>query len=108
MGGFLTDDIERLRPASGAMFPSPIPTQVIAGHEFWPIPKTERQKRVEARITDFAGELAARQSVPRRRFLQTAAGMAAAFVAMNDVHRPIFGVSSAEANEPERAEARAA
>ena len=29
----------------------------------------------------------------RRRFFQTAAGMAAAFVAMNDVYGPIFGVS---------------
>jgi len=109
MGGFLTDDdIERLRPASEAMFPSPIPTQVVASDEFWPIPQTERQKRVEARIKDLAGDLAARQGVPRRRFLQTAAGMAAAFVAMNDVYGPVFGVSPAEAAEPERAEARAA
>ena len=29
----------------------------------------------------------------RRRFFQTAAGMAAAFVAMNDVYGPLFGVS---------------
>jgi uncharacterized protein len=43
----------------------------------------------------------------RRRFFQTAAGMAAAFLAMNDTYGPIFGVSAAEAAEPERADDRA-
>jgi len=43
----------------------------------------------------------------RRRFFQTAAGMAAAFVAMNEVYGPVFGVSSAEAATPEMANERA-
>jgi hypothetical protein len=43
----------------------------------------------------------------RRRFFQTAAGMAAAFVAMNDVYGPIFGASRAEAATPELANERA-
>jgi hypothetical protein len=34
--------------------------------------------------------------------------MAAAFLAMNDVYGPVFGVSRAEAQERDRAEARAA
>ena len=43
----------------------------------------------------------------RRRFFQSAAGMAAAFLAMNDIYGPMFGVSEAEAAEPERADDRA-
>ena len=43
----------------------------------------------------------------RRKFFQTAAGMAAAFVAMNDVYGPIFGVSPAEAQSPDMANERA-
>src|SRR5262249_55874389 len=43
----------------------------------------------------------------RRAFFKTAAGMAAAFVAMNDTYGPIFGVSRAEAAIPEKASERA-
>ena len=43
----------------------------------------------------------------RRQFFRTAAGMAAAFVAMNEVYGPLFGVSRAEAATPELADERA-
>src|SRR5690606_21351640 len=43
----------------------------------------------------------------RRAFLRTAAGMSAAFVAMNEVFGPNFLVSSAEAADPDRAAERA-
>ena len=55
-----------------------------------------------------ADEIGAKQNRSRRRFLETASGMAAAFLAMNEVYGPLFGVSRAEAQEPERADARAA
>jgi len=42
----------------------------------------------------------------RRQFLKTSCGMAAAFLAMNQVFGPIFDVTEAEAAEPERAHAR--
>eukprot|EP01031_Cornospumella_fuschlensis_P046598 gene46598-57061_t len=85
MGGFLTDDdIAALRPAEEAMFASPIPTQVVSSDEFWPIPQTDRQKQVEARIKDMADTIGPKQGMDRRRFLQTSAGMAAAFLAMNE------------------------
>src|ERR1700750_1930293 len=45
--------------------------------------------------------------VSRRRFFQTAAGMATAFLAMNDTYGPLFGVSKAEAADPARADERA-
>ena len=43
----------------------------------------------------------------RRQFLRSACGMAAAFVAMNEVFGPVYQVSRAEAAEPETAAARA-
>jgi len=107
--GFLTEDeIAALRPASGTMFPSPVPTRVVASDEFAPIPQTPGQKQVEARIRDLADEIGGRQGLDRRRFLASACGMAAAFLAMNEVYGPLFGVSPAEAQQPDRAEARAA
>jgi predicted TIM-barrel fold metal-dependent hydrolase len=109
MTGFLTeDDLEKLQPANEVMFPSPIPTQVVASDEFWPSPQTERQKRVEARIKAMADEYGPKQGMSRRRFLQTAAGMAAAFLAMNEEYGPLYGVSKAEAQTPGAADARAA
>lgn len=107
MGGFLTDDdLNDLQPADEVMFPSPIPTQVISSDEFWPSPQTERQKQVEARIKAMADDYGARQGLNRRRFLQTASGMAAAFLAMNEVYGPLYTVSRAEAQTPEAAAAR--
>jgi predicted TIM-barrel fold metal-dependent hydrolase len=109
MTGFLAeDDLEQLRRAEEAMFPSPIPTQVVSSDEFHPIPQNERQKRVEARIKDLADTIGARQGMNRRRFLQTTAGMAAAFLAMNEEYGPLYGVSRAEAQTPGAADARAA
>lgn len=107
--GFLTDDdIAALRPAPEAMFPSPIPTQVVASDEFSPMPQNAAQKRVEARIKAMADEIGPRQGMDRRRFLATASGMAAAFLAMNEEYGPLFGVSRAEAQQPDAAAARAA
>jgi uncharacterized protein len=107
--GFLTDDdIAALRPAQEAMFPSPIPTQVVSSDEFAPVPQTQAQKRVEARIKAMADEIGPRQGLDRRRFLATASGMAAAFLAMNEEYGPLFGVSRAEAQQPDAAAARAA
>ncbi|WPB86855.1 amidohydrolase family protein [Sediminicoccus rosea] len=109
MGGFLTDDdIAALRPAEEAMFASPIPTQVVSSDEFWPIPQTERQKQVEARIKDMADTIGPRQGMDRRRFLQTNAGMAAAFLAMNEVYGPLYAVSRAEAQTAGAADMRTA
>src|SRR4029077_7141845 len=54
-----------------------------------------------------ADALAAKQGLSRRRFFQTAAGMAASFVAMNEVYGPLFEASPAEAATPELANLRA-
>ncbi len=99
--------LEQLLPAETNAFPSPIPTQFVSSDEFEPTPQTERQKQVEARIKEMGTRLAKRQGVSRRKFFQTASGMAAAFVAMNDVYGPIFGVSNAEAASADLANERA-
>ena len=54
-----------------------------------------------------ADELGGKQGLNRRRFFQTAAGMAASFVAMNEVYGPLFDVTKAEAATPAMAQERA-
>src|SRR5918992_2331118 len=111
-GGFMSllpdpRQLEELLPAETSSFPAPIPTQFVSSDEFLPGPQTENQKRVEARIKALGAELAKHQGMTRRRFFKTAAGMAAAFVAMNDVYGPLFSASRAEAATPEMANHRA-
>lgn len=102
------EDIEALMPAERTRFRSPIPTCSVSSDEFTPAPQTPRQREFEARLKQLGTELARNQGVSRRRFFQGAAGMAAAFVAMNDTYGPLFGVSLAEAATPEMANERAA
>jgi len=105
---FLTDEmISGLLPAETASFPSPVPTQIVSSDEYLPVPQTARQREVEARLIDLSDRLARRQGQSRRRFFQTAAGMAASFVALNQVFGPLFDASEAEAATPELAQARA-
>ena len=83
---FLTDeDLGRLLPDEEAAFRSPVPTQIVSSDEYFPEPQTREQKLVEARLVGMADAIARKQGVSRRRFFQTASGMAASFVAMNAV-----------------------
>src|SRR6266850_463321 len=75
---------------------SPIPTQVVSNGEYFPFPQTLQQKQVEARIGELAGETAKRLGMSRRRFLASSAGMATAFVAMNEVYGRFFDVNPLE------------
>ena len=102
------EELSQLLPAEIHSYPSPIPTQSVSSDEFMPRPQTPAQRRVEARIKELGGELGRQHGMSRRRFLQTAAGMAAAFVAMNEVYGSVFEVSRAEAQTPEMAKERAA
>jgi uncharacterized protein len=106
---FLDDGlISGLLPAETAAFPSPVPTQIVSSDEYLPVPQTAQQKQVEARLIALSDRLAKRQGLSRRRFFQTAAGMAASFVAMNEVFGRYFDAGEAEAATPELAEQRAA
>jgi uncharacterized protein len=95
-----------LQPLSAA-FRSPILTQVVSNGEFIPWEQGAKQREVEARISALGDELTTRQGLSRRRFLATPAGMAAAFLAMNQTYGWLFETSAAEAATPEMAGERA-
>jgi hypothetical protein len=106
MTGFLTDEeLSQLTPSELAPHRTPMPTQVVSSDEYYPAPQNAKQKEVEARLLAMADER--KQSIDRRRFFQTAAGMAAAFLAMNEVYGPLFAVTAAEAATPAMAQERA-
>ena len=97
------EDLARLSSAE-SLFPSPIPVQSISSDEFMPGPQTEKQREFEVRVKEMGTQMAKRLGMSRRRFFQSAAGMATAFLALNDTYGPLYGVSRAEAAEPERAD----
>jgi predicted TIM-barrel fold metal-dependent hydrolase len=108
MSGLLSDqEIAELVPSEFVQHHTPIPTQIVASDEYYPDPQNERQREVEARLLAMADDLGGRQGLDRRRFFQSAAGMAASFVAMNEVYGPLFEVSKAEAATPAMAQERA-
>lgn len=108
MGILLSDaELSRTEPAERAAFHSPVPTQIVSNGEFTPLPQTGKQREVEERIKHFADTISPRLGLSRRQFLRTSSGMAAAFLAMNQVFGPLFKVDAAEAAEPDAAAARA-
>jgi predicted TIM-barrel fold metal-dependent hydrolase len=108
MAHYLSDEeLSRTAPAEVASFASPVPTQIVSNGEFNPLPQSREQQRVEARIKELADGLGSRHGMNRRQFLASSAGMAAAFLAMNEVFGPLFDVSPAEAQTPGVANQRA-
>src|SRR5438552_6248403 len=100
-------ELDRTAPAETAAFRSPVPTQIVSNGEYNPLPQTREQQRVEARIKEMADQLGRRHGMSRRSFLASSAGMAAAFLAMNEVFGPVSEVSRAEAQQPGVASQRA-
>jgi len=108
MSSNLTDEeLAALMPSELCQYQTPIPTQIVSSDEFYPDPQNERQREVEARLLAMADDLGGKQGLDRRRFFQTAAGMAASFVAMNQVYGELFDVTAAEAATPAMAQDRA-
>jgi predicted TIM-barrel fold metal-dependent hydrolase len=81
-------------------FQSPVPTKMISNGEYMPAPQTDKQKQVEARIHELAEAASRKLGMDRRRFLAGTGGMAAAFLAMNEVFGHFFNVSPLELLEP--------
>src|SRR3989454_5124825 len=79
---------------------APIPTRMISNGEYRPVPQTEPQKRVEARVQELADDASRRLGISRRKFLHSSGGMAATLLAMNEVFGRIFNVSLIEMFEP--------
>ena len=109
MGTWLSEREQRLVVgAETASAETPIPTQIVSNGEYLPPPQSEIQQRVERRIFELADDNGKRLGLSRRQFLQTGCGMAAAFLAMNEVYgSAVFQVAAAEAREPELMQARA-
>src|SRR5438045_7658078 len=108
MGIFLSKrELAQTEPAERLDFKSPVPTRMVSNGEFNPLPQTQRQRQFEERLKDLSDASARKLGIDRRQFLRTSCGMAAAFVALNDVFGPIFDVSPAEAAQPEAAAERA-
>src|SRR5262244_994596 len=107
MGLLSSEELKQSLPAEISAFPAPLPTQSVSSDEFMPAPQTAKQREFEARVKQYGAALARKQGLSRRAFFRTAAGMAAAFVAMNDTYGRLYAVSRAEAATPEMANERA-
>src|SRR5262245_29823301 len=79
----------------------PIPTKMISNGEYMPVPQTNKQKQVEERLTELSSTVSKKLGMDRRRFLGSTGGMAAAFLAMNEVFGRFFNVEPIEMFEPE-------
>jgi uncharacterized protein len=77
-----------------------VPTRNVSNGEYVPIAQTRTQREVEARVAALADEAAGRLGLSRRGFLYGAGGMAASFIAMNEVFGPFFDASPFELFEP--------
>src|SRR5437763_14011036 len=86
-------------------FPSPIPTQIVSNGEWMPMPQTQEQRRVEARTHELADEASKTLGISRRAFLAGAGGMAATFLAMNEVYGAFFKVDRDEMFEDDASDA---
>jgi predicted TIM-barrel fold metal-dependent hydrolase len=107
MGMLSDDEQDKVAPARLAGGTTPVPTESVSSDEFMPTPRTPRQKQVEARMNELGDEYGRRNGLSRRQFFQTAAGMATAFVAMNEIYGPLYGAATAEARSIDLAQARA-
>jgi hypothetical protein len=67
-----------------------------------PLPQSNAQKKVETRITELADEASKKLNIDRRHFLRGAGGLAASFVAMNEVHGAYFKVDKEEMFDREK------
>ncbi len=85
------EEFAQVLPAESNMFASPIPTQSVSSHEFMPPPQSEKQREFEARVKAYGDELSKHQGLTRRRFFQTASGMAAAFLEIPDDMQKKYG-----------------
>jgi predicted TIM-barrel fold metal-dependent hydrolase len=73
---------------------------MVSNGEYMPAPQSKKQKQVEERIQELSEGASKKLGMDRRRFLKSTGGMAAAFLAMNEVFGRFFDVSPVEMFEP--------
>ncbi len=100
--GLLDDEqiAKCVRADEADLFPSPVPTRMISNGEYMPAAQTVKQKQVETRIAELAEAAGKKLALDRRHFLSGPGGMAAAFIAMNEVFGRFFDVDLSEMFEP--------
>jgi len=99
---WLSDEqLANCAPAEAEPFQGPVPTRMTSNGEYMPHPQTNQQKRVERRVKELAEKSAKRLGISRRQFLEGTGGLAASFLAMNEVFgQTFFKVSEVEMLEP--------
>ncbi len=95
---WLSDEqLEHVAPAESEPFQGPVPTRMISNGEYMPFPQTQKQKQVEERVKELADHAAKKLGISRRRFLESSGGLAASFIAMNQVFgKRFFNVNAEE------------
>ncbi len=78
----------------------PIPAVIASNEEFIPPPQSGSQKDYLARLETIAEDGAKRQGVTRRDYFRSSSGMAAALIALNQVHGKAYEVDPIEAVDP--------
>src|SRR5437660_11083025 len=100
MSTWLSEREQRLvAGAEAASAATPIPTQIVSNGEYLPPRQSATEKKVEARINELSDVNGKRLGLNRRQFMRTSCGTAAGFLAMNEVYRNVFQVTSAEARD---------
>src|SRR6266705_429515 len=88
---WLSDEqLERCAPAETEPFQGPVPTRMISNGEYMPFPQTTKQRQVEFRVKELAGKASKKLGMTRRQFLEGTGGLAASFLAMNEVYGNMF------------------
>ena len=83
---WLSDEqLRRVVPSETEPFQSPVPTRMVSNGEYMPHPQTKQQKHVEHRTKELAEQAAKKLGISRRHFLAGTGGLAASFLAMNEV-----------------------
>src|SRR6267154_2320838 len=95
MGSWLSEREQRLvAGAEAASAATPVPTQIVSNGEYLPPSQSAIQKTVEARINELADLNGKPLGLNRRQFMRTSCGMAAAFLAMNEIYGNVFHVQT--------------
>ena len=93
------DEIAALARSEEVEPRTPLPVRMGSSEEDAPAGQTKQQREVQARLYARADETAPKLGMSRRRFFQTASGMAAGFAALNGAFGPLFEVAAAEASD---------
>src|ERR1700687_2768555 len=83
---FSDEQLAEVEPSEiGETLQSPVRTRMVSSGEYMPHPQTDQQRRVEHRIQELTTEASKKLGINRREFLGSSGGVAAGFLALDDV-----------------------